>query len=277
MLYHKEVARNLKVCHKCGHHLMLSARERIALLADPGTFLELDAGMLAADPIGFVRPSGQSYESRLEDEATKAHLPEAAVYGLAEMEGLPVVLAALDYSFLVATMGSVVGEKITRAFERALAEERALTIVSASGGARQDEGILALMQMAKTTAALARLAAARLPYVSVLTDPTLAGVTASFASQGDCVIAEPGAVIGFAGPRLIEQILREKLPPDADTAEFQLNHGMIDLLVPRPELKATIARLLRLYMDARCARGRSSAIDGQLVGALQSAVSPLTP
>ncbi len=186
-------------------------------------------------------------------------LREAAVYGTANVEGIAVVLAVMDPYFFAATMGTVVGEKIARAAELARRLGQPLVVVAASGGARQDEGIFALLQMAKTTAALAQLAQARLPYVSILTDPTLAGVTASFASQADCIIAEPGAVIGFAGPRLIEQIMHEKLPADADTAEFQRTHGMVDMVVPRGALKAKVGRVLRLYLDARAAAAATSA------------------
>ena len=180
-------------------------------------------------------------------------LCEAAVYGTAAIGDVAVVLVVMDPYFFAATMGAVVGEKIARAAELAARLGQPLVVVAASGGARQDEGIFALLQMAKTTAALTRLAEARLPYVSILTDPTLAGVTASFASQADCIIAEPGAVIGFAGPRLIEQIMHEKLPADADTAEFQRTHGMVDMVVPRGALKARVGRVLRLYADARAA------------------------
>ncbi len=186
-------------------------------------------------------------------------LREAAVYGTAAIEDVAVVLAVMDPYFFAATMGTVVGEKIARAAELACRLSQPLVVIAASGGARQDEGIFALLQMAKTTAALTQLAQARLPYVSILTDPTLAGVTASFASQADCIIAEPGAVIGFAGPRLIEQIMHEKLPADADTAEFQRTHGMVDMVVPRGALKARLGRVLRLYLDARTAAAATAA------------------
>ncbi|MDE2992895.1 MAG: acetyl-CoA carboxylase carboxyltransferase subunit beta [Chloroflexota bacterium] len=188
-------------------------------------------------------------------------LREAAVYGTATIDGIPVVLAVMDPYFFAATMGAVVGEKIARAAELAGYFRQPLVVVAASGGARQDEGIFALLQMAKTTAALTQLAEARLPYLAILTDPTLAGVTASFASQADCIIAEPGAVIGFAGPRLIEQIMHEKLPADADTAEFQRTHGMVDMVVPRGALKARLGRVLRLYLDARAAAAATTGTD----------------
>ena len=188
-------------------------------------------------------------------------LREAAVYGTATIDSIPVVLAVMDPYFFAATMGAVVGEKIARAAELACYFRQPLVVVAASGGARQDEGIFALLQMAKTTAALTQLAEARLPYLAVLTDPTLAGVTASFASQADCIIAEPGAVIGFAGPRLIEQIMHEKLPADADTAEFQRTHGMVDMVVPRGALKARLGRVLRLYLDARAAAAATAGTD----------------
>ena len=281
LLYARELQRNLQVCQKCGHHGRLTAAERIEQLTDPGTWHELDANLIASDPIGFVRPGRESYSAKLTEEIAAYNqrtsrvqpetdsrsvassaaplLREAAVYGTTEVAGNAVVLAVLDSYFFAATMGTVVGEKVARAAELASRLGQPLVAVSASGGARQDEGIFALLQMAKTTAALARLAEARIPYVSVLTDPTLAGVTASFASQADCIIAEPGAVIGFAGPRLIEQIMHEKLPADADTAEFQRAHGMVDMVVARQSLKTTVGRVLRLYLDARLAAADSAA------------------
>ena len=262
MLYAREFQRNLKVCQKCGHHARITAAERIDLLADPDTWQELDAHLRPTDPIGFVRPGRESYAAKLAEEEQSSGLPDAAVYGHAAMDQIPVVLAIVDYHFFAATMGTVVGEKIARAAETARRQRQPLVAVAASGGARQDEGIYALLQMAKTTAALARLAEARLPFISILTDPTLAGVTASFASQGDCIIAEPGAIVGFAGPRLIQQIMREKLPDDADTAEFQLAHGMVDMITPRSSLKSVITQTLRLYLDALAAAESRPAVSG---------------
>lgn len=285
LLYGRELQRNLQVCQKCGHHYRLTATARIAQLVDSGTWQEFDENLIADDPIGFVRPGRESYSAKLEEEteayvrrtAARVHLTgedseklhgkplrEAAIYGRAKIEGLAFVLAVMDSYFFAATMGTVVGEKITRAIELAVRLRQPLVIIAASGGARQDEGIFALLQMAKTTAALTQLAKYRLPYVSILTDPTLAGVTASFASQADCIIAEPGAVIGFAGPRLIEQIMHEKLPSGADTAEFQLAHGMIDMVVQRRALKSTLGRALKLYLDARAVSVEARAIDSSV-------------
>lgn len=254
MIYSREWEGNSKVCQKCGHHAPLTAKERVDLLLDEGSFEELDREMAAADPLGFAPPDKEPYRERLKVEQEKAGQRDAAIYGRGLLHDIPVVLAALDMTFLAGTMGAVVGEKVARACEVARDERRPLIVCSASGGARQHEGLFALMQMAKTAAAVRSLAQARVPYFSVLTDPTLAGVTASFAALGDCIIAEPGAVVGFAGPRIIEQATGEKLPPGADTAEFQLQHGMVDMVVPRRELKDAIARLARLYLDAAAAR-----------------------
>jgi acetyl-CoA carboxylase carboxyl transferase subunit beta len=254
LIYTKEYERNLRVCQKCQHHGRLSARERIAMLADEGTFVEADAELQPSDPLGFVS-LGQSYRAKLAETQAKTGLNEAVVAGRALLDGLPVQLGACDFGFLGASMGSVFGEKVTRAVERALAAREPLVFVSCSGGARMHEGIFSLMQMAKTSAALARLGAARVPFFSVLTDPTTGGVTASFAGLGDVLIAEPGALIGFAGPRVIEQTTKQKLPPGAQRAEFLLEHGMVDLVVHRRDLRATLARLVRLYHP----HGRSGA------------------
>src|SRR5262249_4313248 len=210
LTYAREWEGNHKVCARCGHHAQLSARERIALLLDPDSFQEANAGMRSADPLRFAPEGLQPYEEKLKTQEEKTGLAEAAVYGRGTLDGQHVVIAVLDFSFIGASMGSVVGEKIARACEAAREERRPLIICSASGGARQHEGIIALLQMAKTVSAVQALGRERVPYVSVLTDPTTAGVTASFAALGDCVIAEPGAVIGFAGPRVVEQTIREK-------------------------------------------------------------------
>ncbi|HEV2125015.1 MAG TPA: acetyl-CoA carboxylase carboxyltransferase subunit beta, partial [Chloroflexota bacterium] len=239
-----------KVCQKCGYHARFNAQERIALLLDPDTFEELDPGLRSADPLHFAPEGRESYSQKLEREMNASGMTDTCVYGRGGLDGIPIVLTVLDMTFFVGSMGSVVGEKIVRACEVAAREGRPLVVCSASGGARQQEGIIALLQMAKTAAAVRRLGRARLPFISVLTDPTLAGVTASFAALGDCIIAEPGAVIGFAGPRIIEQATKEKLPPDADTAEFQLSHGMVDLVVPRRDLRDVIAKVLRLHLDS---------------------------
>lgn len=244
--YDREFERNLKVCARCGHHSRLTARERIAILTDEGSFEEFAANLTPQDPLEF-KSEGKPYTEKVREEQEKTGLKEAAICGTATIEGYGTVLAVLDFSFLGASMGAVVGEKITRSIELAERTRMPFIAVSASGGARMHEGVLSLMQMAKTSAALSRLADARVPFISILTDPTTGGVTASFASLGDIIIAEPGALIGFAGPRVIEQITRQKLPAGFQRAEFLLEHGMIDLVVHRRELKDTLARLLMLY------------------------------
>ncbi len=246
LLYSKEFERNLKVCQKCGYHFRLNADERLALLLDPDTFQEQDAGLEPLDPLEFVA-GGDSYQLKLQKTQAKTGHREAVVYGSALIEELPVVAAVCDFDFLGASMGSVFGEKIARAAGLAVARRVPLLTVSASGGARMHEGIFSLMQMAKTTAALVELTEARLPYISLLSDPCFGGVTASYALVGDVILAEPGALIGFAGPRVIEQTIRQKLPPGFQTAEFLLQHGMIDGVVPRRELRPTLSRLFRLY------------------------------
>jgi len=247
LLYVKEFERNLKVCHKCDHHFRLSARERIDLLVDNGSFVEKDDELLPGDPLGFVS-LGQPYPSKISETQKKSGLAEAVVSGTGELEGIPIEIAVCDFSFLGASMGSVFGEKIARTVERGLATRHPVLISSCSGGARMHEGIFSLMQMAKTTGALARLAENGVPFISLLTDPTTGGVSASYATLGDVTIAEPGAMIGFAGPRVIEQITKQKLPPGFQTAEFLLEHGMIDMVVHRRELKTTIAKILRMYL-----------------------------
>jgi acetyl-CoA carboxylase carboxyl transferase subunit beta len=246
LLYSKEFERNLKVCQKCGYHFRLNAGERLALLLDPDTFQERDADLEPLDPLGFVA-GGESYQAKLQKTQAKTGRREAVVYGSGRIEDLPVVVAVCDFDFLGASMGSVFGEKIVRAAGLALDRHVPLITVSASGGARMHEGIFSLMQMAKTTAALVALGEARLPYISLLSDPCFGGVTASYALVADVILAEPGALIGFAGPRVIEQTIRQKLPPGFQTAEFLLQHGMIDGVVPRRELRPTLARLFRLY------------------------------
>jgi acetyl-CoA carboxylase carboxyl transferase subunit beta len=256
LTYKREWESNFKVCPRCGYHATLTRQERIDLLLDEGSFQELDADLRAGDPLGFAPAGRESYRDKLERERSRSNLLEACAYGRGQLDSTPVVFAVLDMAFFVGSMGSVVGEKIARACELALSERRPLVTCSASGGARQQEGLVALLQMAKTAAAVKRLGEARLPFVSILTDPTLAGVTASFAALGDCIIAEPGAVIGFAGPRIVEQATGEKLPPTFDTAEFQLQHGMVDMVVPRRELRDAVVKVIRLHLDAA---GRPSA------------------
>ena len=246
----REWEKNLKVCSRCNFHFKLSAYERIDLLVDPDSFVETDADMVSVDPLKFVsrtKDDVQVYAKKLTEEREKVGLNEAVVSGYATIEKLPLALAVMDFRFIGGSMGSVVGEKITRAIELGIEKSMAVLICSASGGARMQEGLYSLMQMAKASAALAKLGEAKLPFFSLLTDPTTGGVTASFAMLGDVTIAEPGALICFAGPRVIEQNMHIKLPEGAVTSEFVLQHGMIDAIVHRRDLRQTLARLLRLY------------------------------
>ena len=246
LLYTRELEDNLKVCQKCGYHFRLSSGERIEYLLDPNSFQEEGADIRPLDPIEF-ESADERYADKLARAMAKTGLPEAVVYGTGSIEDTPAVVAITDFRFIGGSMGSVYGEKIRRAAELAAERKLGLVTVSSSGGARMQEGILSLMQMAKTSAALADLAEARLPHISVLTDPCTGGVTASYATSADVVIGEPGALIGFAGPRVIEQTIKQKLPPNFQTAEFLLQHGMLDMVTPRRELKTTISRLLRMY------------------------------
>lgn len=246
----REWEKNLKVCSRCNFHFKLSAYERIDLLVDPDSFVETDADMVSVDPLKFVsrtKDDVQVYAKKLAEEREKVGLNEAVVSGYATIEKLPLALAVMDFRFIGGSMGSVVGEKITRVIELGIEKNMAVLICSASGGARMQEGLYSLMQMAKASAALAKLGEAELPFFSLLTDPTTGGVTASFAMLGDVTIAEPGALICFAGPRVIEQNMHIKLPEGAVTSEFVLQHGMIDAIVHRRDLRQTLARLLRLY------------------------------
>jgi acetyl-CoA carboxylase carboxyl transferase subunit beta len=250
LLYVREFENNLKVCHKCDFPERLSARERIFQLVDEDSFQELDAELSTADPLGFVA-AGEAYRDKVEDARRKSGEREAAVAGSATLDGLPIELVVLDFAFMGASMGSVVGEKIARAADRAALRQHPLLTVNASGGARMHEGIFSLLQMAKTVTALAQLGGSRTPHISVLADPTLGGVTASYAGVGDVIVIEQGALVGFAGPRVIEQITKQKLPPDAQRAAFLLEHGMADLVVQRRELRPTLVRLVRLYAGVR--------------------------
>jgi len=243
-LWKKDLESNAQVCPKCGFHYKISAYERLEMLLDPG-WTEQDSSMHATDPLEFK--SSKSYKESLESLPEKVGVREAVVNAQGTIDGLPVVISAMEYNFIGGSMGSVVGEKITRAIERATEHNRPLVIVSCSGGARMQEGALSLMQMAKISSALAWLDRKRLPYISVLTDPTTGGVTASFAMLGDLNIAEPGALIGFAGPRVIEQTIRQKLPEGFQRAEFLLEHGMVDAIVARKDLKPYISSTLRLF------------------------------
>jgi acetyl-CoA carboxylase carboxyl transferase subunit beta len=250
VIYNKELVAALQVCPHCAHHFRISATERLKALFDNGAWTEHDAGLRSLDPLGFT--DTKSYRQRLASTTRATGLQDAILVGSGLVEGLPVIAGAMEYAFIGGSMGVVVGEKITRAAERALETASALVIVSCSGGARMMEGALSLMQMAKISAALGRLDRAGLPYVSVLTDPTTGGVTASFAMLGDVNLAEPKALIGFAGPRVIEQTIRQKLPDGFQRSEFLLEKGFLDAIVDRREMRPTIARLLRLMgMSAR--------------------------
>jgi acetyl-CoA carboxylase carboxyl transferase subunit beta len=246
VIYSKELERNFRICPKCGYHFRIDSAERIRLLLDEEEPRRLFDGIRPADPLGFkdtkrYRDRLKSYQSALGEE-------DAVVVVEGHLDSVPVVAAVMEYRFMGGSMGSVVGEKITRAIEHCLETGRPLVVVSASGGARMQEGVLSLMQMAKIASALARLREARLPFLSILTDPTTGGVTASFAMLGDLNIAEPGALIGFAGPRVIEQTIRQSLPEGFQRSEFLLDHGFLDLIVPRGELKATAAKCLRHFL-----------------------------
>lgn len=249
LLVGKDLEKNFQVCPRCGHHFRLTVDQRIEMLLDEGSFVELAADLISADPLEFVSRS-QPYREKLREERAKTGLKESVVAGVGRIEGLPLALAIMDFRFIGGSMGSVAGEKITRAIEKAQTERIPLLIISASGGARMQEGLISLMQMAKTSAALARLAEAGVPYISLLTDPTTGGVTASFASLGDIILAEPGALIGFTGPRVVEQFMHQRLPKDTDTSEFSLAHGMIDAVVHRRVLRPTLTKILRLYHNA---------------------------
>jgi acetyl-CoA carboxylase carboxyl transferase subunit beta len=241
-LYQGDVAKSLSVCPHCGHHFELIAADRIEALVDPGSFEQTNASIGSVDPLRFsaVKPYTESLAAARES----CGLAEAVITGRARIGGRAVAIGALDFRFVGASMGSAVGEKVTRLFELAIAERRAVVLVVASGGARMQEGMLSLMQMAKTAAAAERLARAGLPYVSVLVNPTYGGVTASFAVLADVIFAEPGALVGFAGPRLVEQTIRRSLPKGFQSAESLVDHGMIDGVVPRAEMRGRVAAVL---------------------------------
>jgi acetyl-CoA carboxylase carboxyl transferase subunit beta len=247
LIYKKDLDASLNVCPKCGHHFRLSAAERLAALLDEGRYEEHFTGLASNDPLEFA--DTKPYRDRLQKSIEATGLNDSVVVGTGRLAGIDVVVAAMEYAFIGGSLGVVAGEKITRAIELALARRHPVIVVSCSGGARMMEGAISLMQMAKVSAALARLDRARVPFISVLTDPTTGGVTASFAMLGDLNIAEPKALIGFAGPRVIEQTIRQKLPEGFQRSEFLLEHGMLDLVVDRRDLKATIAKALR-FMGA---------------------------
>ena len=248
IIYTKDLVKNLHVCHKCAHHFRLNATERLKTLFDGETWEELAPNLVSNDPLQFT--DTKPYKARLAASKASVGQNDAVIVGVGRINGVDAVVAAMEYSFIGGSMGVVVGEKMVRGIELALARRIPMVIVSCSGGARMMEGALSLMQMAKISAALARLDRARLPYVSILTDPTTGGVTASFAMLGDLNIAEPKALIGFAGPRIIEQTIRQKLPDGFQRSEFLVEHGMLDLVVDRREMKATLGRMLA-FMSAK--------------------------
>lgn len=245
IIYSKEIERNLNVCPKCDYHFRISARERIDLVIDEGTFSETDSGMASVDFLNFK--DSKKYVDRIKAAVKKNGDGDAVVTGSGLMNGQEVVVAVFDFGFLGGSMGSVVGEKITRAIELGLEKKAPVMVFSSSGGARMQESILSLMQMAKSSAALAKLKKAGIPFVSVLTDPTTGGVTASFAMLGDINVAEPKALIGFAGPRVIEQTIRQQLPEGFQRSEYLLDHGMVDMIVSRQEMKARLSQALRIF------------------------------
>lgn len=242
IVFKREVDQNQRICPKCGHHFRMSRSERIALLTEPNSFEEWDAGMETVDLLNFSGPP--EYAKKLEENVKKTSYKEAVTTGLAKLGPHQIGFGVMDFSFLGASMGSVVGEKITRMIERSTAEKMPVVLVCASGGARMYEGVLSLMQMAKTSAALERHAQAGLPYIPILTHPTMAGVMASFASLGDIIVAEPEALIGFAGPRVIKETTQTDLPDGFQRSEFLLEHGLVDMVVRRPDLKNCIVQLL---------------------------------
>jgi len=244
--FSKELEKNLKVCSTCGHHFRLSAAERIAMTLDEGSFVEYDADLISEDPLSFP-----GYKEKLEQQKKASGLKDAIVTGEGTIGGFPVVIGVMSFDFFTGSMGSVVGEKVTRAIERAEEKKLPLIIFSTSSGARMQESILSLMQMAKTSAALARFQNQGGLYISVMTDPTLGGVSASFASLGDIILAEPGAIIGFAGRRVIEQTIRQQLADNFQTAEFNLKHGQLDKVVHRKDMRTMLIKLLEMH----CAKG----------------------
>ena len=238
-----ELKQNFQVCSHCSHHFLIDSRERIDMLADENSFEETEDGLVSANPLGFA-----GYVEKTAALREKTGLDDAVISGRLSIDGQRAMIAVMDFKFFAGSMGSVVGEKITRAIEMAIAEKRGVIIVSASSGARMQEGMLSLMQMAKTCGALARLSEAKLPYISVLTHPTTGGVTASFATIGDINLAEPKCMIGFAGPRVVKETTHQNLPPGFQTAEFMLEHGLIDAIVPRNKLRAKLGSLLSYMM-----------------------------
>ena len=247
IIYKKEVLRNSNVCPKCNYHFRIDAKERLKSLFDNGEFTEFSSNIHSTDPLNFK--DSQSYTDRIKKYQKKSNSIEAIINAYGEMDGIPVVIAAMEYNFMGGSMGSVVGEKVTRAIEKALDMKRPLIIICASGGARMQEGPLSLMQMAKISAVLAQLDEEKLPYIAVLTDPTTGGVTASYGMLGDLIIAEPKALIGFAGPRVIQQTIKQELPEGFQRAEFLLGRGMIDMVVERKRLKQVLIQCLTFMLS----------------------------
>jgi acetyl-CoA carboxylase carboxyl transferase subunit beta len=261
ILYAKEIEKRLWVCSKCNYHFTIDTDQYIDILCDPASFTETHRGIRSGDPLGFK--DLKRYDQRIKDSVKKTGREEAVVTGLARISGRDVVVAIMDFEFMGGSMGSVVGEKIARAINDAASLRRPVIIVSRSGGARMQESILSLMQMAKTCAALSRLAEERVPFVSILTNPTTGGVTASFASLGDVIIAEPKALIGFAGPRVIQQTIRQELPEGFQRSEFLLEHGMIDIVCPRDELRETLHSLLNFLAIRSAAKPGEAEKNGE--------------
>jgi len=249
VLYHRELERNLWVCGSCGHHLPFTTDQYLHLLFDEGSWQETHRGITSTDILEFK--DSKRYKDRIKASMSKTGREDAVVTGRGTIEQVAVGISMLDFSFMGGSMGSVVGEKITRALQDSLANREAAIILSRSGGARMQESLLSLMQMAKTSAMLGRLRSAKVPFISILTNPTTGGVTASFASLGDVIIAEPGALIGFAGPRVIKETINSDLPEGFQSSEFLLEHGMLDLIIERKDLKATLAKVLHWFVDGR--------------------------
>jgi len=247
IIWKKDLEANWNVCPKCDHHFRLGARRRLELVLDDEPYTEHEADLASSDPLKFV--DTKPYAQRLRDAQHKLGMKDAVLTAEGKLNGRPVICCSMEFEFIGGSMGAVVGEKVARAIERSIAPKYPPIIVSCSGGARMMEGAVSLMQLAKVSAALARLDEARVPFISILTDPTTGGVTASYAMLGDLNIAEPGALIGFAGPRVIEQTIREKLPEGFQTAEFLLEHGFLDAVVPRKELKPYLAQALGFFLD----------------------------
>jgi acetyl-CoA carboxylase carboxyl transferase subunit beta len=246
IIWKKDLEANWEVCPKCDHHFRLGARRRLEMLLDDEVYTEFDADLASSDPLHFT--DTRPYAQRLKEAQHKLGMKDAILTAEGRLNGRPVICCSMEFGFIGGSMGAVVGEKVARAVERALAQRQPLIVVSSSGGARMMEGVVSLMQLAKVSAALGRLDEAKLPFISILTDPTTGGVTASYAMLGDLNIAEPGALIGFAGPRVIEQTIRQKLPEGFQTAEFLLEHGFLDAVVPRKELKPYIGNALDFFI-----------------------------